>query len=87
MKKLTSRSIVLIILLIFLVMLLVACDDTYTVTLNSNGGTELSAIQAKNGSKIEAPTEPTKEGYIFKGWYRESNFATEFNFYIDTITE
>ena len=43
--------------------------NMYTVTFNSDGGSEVKRKRvAENGSVIE-PTEPTKEGYNFLGWY------------------
>lgn len=44
--------------------------QTYTVQFDSNGGTAVSPItNVVSGSKIDAPEEPTKENYTFKGWY------------------
>lgn len=49
---------------------------TYTVTFNSNGGTEVASIKdVPHNSKIAEPTAPTRLGYSFAGWYKES--ATE----------
>ncbi len=41
----------------------------YTVTFNSNGGTEINPIQVENGKKCVAPLDPVKQYYIFDGWY------------------
>ena len=43
-----------------------------TITFDSKGGSEVKSITAEAGAKIEAPNNPTKENYIFVGWY-ESN--------------
>ena len=43
----------------------------YTITFNSNGGNEIEDIEFTIETKnIELPT-PTREGYIFLGWYEE----------------
>lgn len=47
-------------------------QTTYTITFDSKGGSEVKSITAEAGAKIEAPNNPTKENYIFVGWY-ESN--------------
>ena len=47
-------------------------QTTYTITFDSRGGSEVKSITAEAGAKIEAPNNPTKENYIFVGWY-ESN--------------
>lgn len=53
--------------------------NLYTVTFDSNGGSEVTSRRVgENGNVIE-PTEPTREGYIFQGWYlgdEKFNFNT-----------
>ena len=43
----------------------------YTLTFDSQGGSEIDPVTADKGTRIELPGEyvPTKEGYSFKGWY------------------
>ena len=49
--------------------------DKYTVTFDSNGGTPAPAQQEiEDGGKVTKPTDPTKAGYIFGGWY-ESRYS------------
>jgi len=59
-------------------------EETYTIKLNVNGGSSVSEINLKKGSTIELP-KPTKEGYIFLGWYlNDVKFsATEFLYDFD----
>jgi len=42
--------------------------NQYTITFDSNGGSAIAAITQDYGTKVEAPAEPTKEGYSFVGW-------------------
>lgn len=53
----------------------------YTVTYNADNGTENTVEKLLSGQKATKPeTDPTKTGYIFKGWYlgdTEYNFDTE----------
>lgn len=65
--------------------LIITGDDpeipvTYTVTFNSNGGSEDLLMEGvESGSTIELPNPPTKEGFIFKGWYTDDEtFLVEF---------
>ena len=53
---------------------------THTVTFNSNGGTEIAPKEVVSGVKIKAPSTPTKDKYLFKGWYEDSTFNKEFDF-------
>lgn len=34
----------------------------------------------EEGEKITVPKTPTKEGYVFKGWYRDEKYNNEFDF-------
>ncbi len=43
--------------------------NIYTVTFNSNGGDLVTNQNVNEGEKAVEPTEPTKEGYTFLGWY------------------
>jgi uncharacterized repeat protein (TIGR02543 family) len=68
-------------------LLAVGLQNTYTVTLNSNGGSAVSAITGiTSGSAITAPTPPTKTGYTFAGWYKEAALVTAWNFDADKVT-
>ncbi len=53
---------------------------THTVTFNSNGGTEIAPKEVVNGLKIKAPSTPTKDKYVFRGWYKDDAFNTKFDF-------
>ena len=43
-----------------------------TVTFNSNGGNDVAEQKVLRGQKASEPTAPTKDGYIFDGWYNGS---------------
>ena len=59
---------------------------THTVTFNSNGGTEIAPKEVVSGVKIKAPSTPTKDKYLFRGWYEDATFSTKFDFYNTPIT-
>ncbi|MBQ9086381.1 MAG: leucine-rich repeat protein [Clostridia bacterium] len=40
----------------------------YTVTYDSNGGSQIESRQVSAGGVLPDPGEPTREGYIFAGW-------------------
>lgn len=43
----------------------------YTVTFDSKGGTPIEAQSVKSGDGVHRPTQPSREGYEFDGWYYE----------------
>ncbi|MBQ9206323.1 MAG: InlB B-repeat-containing protein [Treponema sp.] len=53
---------------------------TYTVTFTTNGGTEIASQKIESGKTATEPTAPTKDGYIFGGWFTDSNFTKAFTF-------
>ena len=42
--------------------------NQYTITFDTNGGSEIAPITQDYGTEITAPDNPTREGYTFIGW-------------------
>ena len=45
--------------------------NQYTITFDTNGGSEIAPITQDYGTVITAPEAPTREGYTFIGWDKE----------------
>lgn len=45
--------------------------NTYTITFDIAGGSEIAPITQEYGTVITAPEAPTREGYTFIGWDKE----------------
>jgi len=81
---------------IFAVMLLSGCPTpsgpdnptptTYTVTFNSRGGTNVLSQTVNENAKISIPAEPSRPGFVFIGWYRETAYTNMWNFASDTVS-
>ncbi len=55
-------------------------NNIYTISFDSMGGSSVAPISNNGGVSISEPTEPTKDGYEFGGWYSDQNLTSEFNF-------
>lgn len=55
----------------------------FTVTFNSNGGTEIEEQNIAYNGQVEIPEDPEKEGYIFENWYKDEALTEVFDF--DTL--
>ncbi|MHC0037605.1 InlB B-repeat-containing protein [Pseudoneobacillus sp. C159] len=60
--------------------------NQYTVNFDSNGGSPVAPITANYNTTIAQPPQPTKIGYTFNGWFKETGFITEWNFASDKVT-
>ncbi len=71
------KKLVLVLLAVFTVFGLAACSSdkedttkTYTVSFHVDGLVELIHSDVEYGSTVTLPsTDPTKEGYVFNGWF------------------
>ena len=54
--------------------------QTYTAQFDTNGGSAVDKVKTDKNGKIERPADPTKEGYIFVGWYSDSKLTKPFDF-------
>ena len=59
---------------------------TYTVTFDSDGGSSVASQTVESGGLATEPTDPTKSGYTFDGWYTSTLYTTGWDFSTDTVT-
>lgn len=53
-------------------------DAKYTVTFSVDGSVEEVVSDVLNGTTVKLPTDPSKEGYVFNGWFVNGvEFTTE----------
>ena len=85
MKKLRLFSIMF--LLAISCCLFSACGSNITLTINfdSNGGTSCKSIEYVVGKSFNMPDDPTKENYVFGGWYTDNDKWNE-PLTVNTIT-
>ena len=63
-------------------------DPGFTVTFNMNGSNDGSASPqtVTGGEKVTKPSDTTRIGYVFKGWFKEVGCTNEWNFDVDVVT-
>jgi len=86
MKKIKILSITAI-----TIFMCFACDPfnnpVFTVTFDSQGGSAVEALtNVAEGSIINEPVAPVKEGFAFDGWYKEIDCINAWNFSADKVT-
>lgn len=65
--------------------------ETFTVTFDLNGagatGAPADLTNIQSGATITKPAaDPTREGYLFAGWYKEANGTTAWDWAADKVT-
>ena len=85
--KALDTVIIVCIVVILLVVALEMRDPGFTITFDSNGGTDVPAQKQMYGEKLVLPEPPTREGYTFTGWYRDDACYELWVPEVDTIQE
>ena len=66
-------------------------DSSVTVTFDANGYGMVSPLQRSqdvaSGSLVAKPDDPTADGWVFGGWYRETSCQTAWVFERDTVID
>jgi uncharacterized repeat protein (TIGR02543 family) len=60
-------------------------DPSFEVTFNSEGGSSVSSQSVIIGGLVIEPSDPTREGYTFTGWYHDTECTNDWSFSTDTI--
>lgn len=55
-------------------------EKSFTVTFNSKDGSSVSNATVKENGKVTKPSDPTKEGFVFGGWYTDEACTSAFDF-------
>ena len=89
MKSKLFQNFAIVLLIGLFSLALYACGETsdkWMVSFDSCGGSAVQSIQVEDNNRIEEPDDPTKAGYIFVAWYKESSYENEFNFETERVT-
>lgn len=76
----TWLAVLSVLMLLLVSLFAAACattKQTYTMTFETNGGTEIAPITAEAGATVTPPADPEKDGAVFDGWYTSADFSGE----------
>ena len=57
----------------------------FTIIFDSRGGTDVESVNQMYGELLEEPEAPSREGYLFTGWYIDSGCYELWDISNDTI--
>lgn len=83
--KALDMIIVACIAVIIIVVAFEMINPGFTVTFDSNGGTDVPAQHQMSGDRLEVPEPPSREGYTFTGWYKDPACDLLWDVETDTI--
>lgn len=59
---------------------------SFAVTFDSQGGSEVQRVSVQNGRTLSKPADPTKEGHLFYGWYKDAAGTTPYGFGSEVVS-
>lgn len=78
--KLLDVMIIVGILAMALLIPFLSAKGGFTITFDSMGGTSVSSQRLRYGDSVDEPEAPTREDYVFDGWYYDSEGKHRFDF-------
>lgn len=83
--KALDAIIVACIAVILIVFILEMRDPGFTVTFDSNGGSDVPGQHQMFGDLLDEPEVPSREGYTFTGWYKDPACDMQWDMETDTV--
>ena len=83
--KTLDRIIIACLAVIVIFLAIELQNPGFTITFDSRGGTDVAAQNQMYGELLEVPEPPTREGYAFTGWYKDTACYEAWNVETDTI--
>ena len=84
----TLDTIIITCIVVIIVLLAIGLRNPgFTITFDSKGGTDVAPQNQMYGQLLDMPEPPTREGYVFTGWYRDAACDNPWQAQTDTIQE
>ncbi len=83
----TMVLIVLVLLVAVTAAIIAFGRGGFTVTFDAAGGTAVDSVTLAYGETLPETEPPTREGYVFTGWYRDPTCSDGWDPNTDTVTD
>lgn len=78
MKKFLTIFLIIFLVSAISLTLVFLGNKKVTVEFETNGGTIIESIEVKNVKGFKLPESPSKEGFVFSGWYLDEQLTKEY---------
>lgn len=85
--KTADRLILIGIIVLIACMIFAVSHAGFTVTFNTDGGSQIENQKVMYGQLVEVEENPVKEGYKFTGWYTDKDCKNQFDVTKDKVSD
>ena len=85
--KTADRLILIGIIVLIACMIFAVSHAGFTVTFNTDGGSQIENQKVMYGQPVEVEENPVKEGYTFTGWYTDKDCKNQFDVTKDKVSD
>lgn len=84
----TADKLILIGIIVLIACMIFAVSHAgFTVTFNTDGGSQIDDQKVMYGQLVDVDENPVKEGYTFTGWYTDKDCTNRFDVSKDTVSD
>ena len=84
--KTADRLILIGIIVLIACMIFAVSHAGFTVTFNTDGGSQIENQKVMYGQLVDVEENPVKEGYTFTGWYTDKDCKNQFDVTKDKVS-
>ncbi len=85
--KTADKLILVGIIVLIACMIFAVTHAGFTVTFNTDGGSQIESQKVMYGQLVDVDENPVKEGYTFTGWYTDKDCTNKFDVEKDTVSD
>ncbi len=85
--KTADKLILVGIIVLIACMIFAVTHAGFTVTFNTDGGSQIESQKVMYGQPVDVDENPVKEGYTFTGWYTDKDCTNKFDVEKDTVSD